>query len=88
MIDSDLLSSLSLLIDCLNKNNKKQSANFFIARLKDIADSESDLIHIKSTLKELSTCRAMSQYTGFTLAEEALLNDVVDNVLRVMKNNP
>lgn len=88
MIDSDLLSSLSLLIDCLNKNNKKQSANFFIARLKNIVDSESDLIHIKSTLKELSTCRAMSQYAGFTLVEEALLNDVVDNALRIMKNNP
>jgi len=85
VIYSDLINSLELLINALNKSNKKQSAVFFSAKLNEIKKGENNL---KPILDELSKCRAMAQYAGFSFLEEKLLDNVVGNATKMIKNKP
>ena len=80
---NNLIKSLQRIISELNGNGKKESALFFTVRYNEIimhGDKVSSEI-----IDTLSTCRAMSQYANFSLLEESLLDNVVNDAV-VVKN--
>ncbi|MDX5631090.1 MULTISPECIES: hypothetical protein [unclassified Brenneria] len=78
---NSLLLSLEKIITELNKNGKTQSASFFISRYEEIKMKGSHVS--REVIKELSTCRAMSQYANFSIKEEKLLDNVVDDAIEL-----
>ncbi|HEX4501525.1 MAG TPA: hypothetical protein VH187_10290 [Scandinavium sp.] len=69
-----LLNALDEIIIELNKNGKKQSADFFSSRYFKIKDANNNL----EPIKELATCRAMAQYADFSITEESKLDKIID----------
>ena len=79
----NLLYSLEEITNELKKNGKYESASFFAIRhdkIKNYGEEKTQEI-----IKELSACRAMSQYANFSLNEEMLLDAVVNNAVALKK---
>ncbi|MGH8780353.1 hypothetical protein [Paraburkholderia sp.] len=74
-----LLNSLDLLSPELRKTGKVESENFFAIRRGIVADRGGEIDKRKAAIKELTTCRAMAQHADFSVAEEALLENVVSD---------
>lgn len=83
---SNLIKSLEKIISALNANGKKESALFFTVRYNEII-KYGDKVP-SEIIDTLSTCRAMSQYANFSLLEEALLDNVVNDAIVVKNTMP
>lgn len=79
----DLLSSLEMIINELNKGGKSRTAGFFSVCYNEIKDTEGELTN--DAINKLSTCRAMAQYANFSLKEEMLLDMIVKNAIAVKR---
>lgn len=77
----NLLSSLEIIINELNKAGKSRSADFFSICYNEIKNTGGKLT--SDAINKLSTCRAMSQYANFSLKEERLLDIIVKNAIAV-----
>jgi hypothetical protein len=83
---SNLIKSLERIISELNGNGKRESALFFTVRYNEII-KYGDKVP-SEIIDTLSTCRAMSQYANFSLLEESLLDDVVNDAIVVKNTTP
>ena len=78
-----LIRHLHSLSSELEKSGKKDAAKFFSERRDVIANSEVHSRKVRTTLKELKTCRAMAQYGDFSFTEEEILDKVVDEAIEL-----
>lgn len=83
---NNLKKALEQITFELNANGKHESVIFFQTRYDQIINSR-DKIPFE-IVESLSTCRAMGQYTNFSLREEKLLDDVVNYALDIKKMMP
>lgn len=84
----ELLTSLDKTSAELRKTGKMDSAEFFVRRREIIADATSARNVVMGATKELTTCRAMAQYSDFSVAEEGLVDAVVSNAIAHLSRNP
>lgn len=78
-----LLDALNEIIIELRSSGKKNAVDYFTLRYNNIKKSNNPL----ESIKELSTCRAMAQYAGFSITEENNLDKIVAYAVELLKDH-
>lgn len=83
----ELQSLLQELGNKLTLSGKKESADFFKKKHDYLLLDSNNINLLKDVAQELSTCRAMAQYAGFSYAEEDFLDKIVNYSIDVLNKS-
>lgn len=78
-----LAVELKHIIILLKKSGNMEPVRYFETKLQEINRDAKESAH---AIRELSGCRAMSQYADFSITEESQLNKVVEIALNIARD--